>query len=225
MPKRNGEPTKGERRAARKAAQPSRRERLQAMRDYQGPGRALPKHPKRNGKRTALRRSRELEDRILSDLAAGASLRRVLGDHRHPDYPDRPTFHEWLRADSASGRAEEPDSLAARYARARQERMDAIAEDLLEIGDGTLPTTIVDETGVRRELISFDEQVRVARDRLRVDTRKFYLSKLGGSQYADRVEVDLHAGETLRSKLAELAARLAGTPEPGSAAELEASAR
>jgi hypothetical protein len=62
------------------------------------------------------------------------------------------------------------------YARAREERADLLAKEILEIAD--TPCT---------------NQVEVAQQRNRLDTRKWLASKLAPRKYGDRVEHD-HKG-------------------------------
>ena len=58
---------------------------------------------------------------------------------------------------------------STQYAKAREAQMEARAEELLEIAD--------DKTG--------DPQ----RDRLRVDTRKWIMSKIAPKRYGDKVQI------------------------------------
>ena len=63
------------------------------------------------------------------------------------------------------------------YARAREERADLLAKEILEIADA--PCT---------------NQVEVAHARNRLDTRKWLASKLAPRKYGDRVEHDHKGG-------------------------------
>ena len=66
------------------------------------------------------------------------------------------------------------------YMLAKAERVEAMAEALIAIADcepGTLPHGGMDSAAV-------------AHAKLRIDTRRWYLSKLAPKQYSDRVEVD-----------------------------------
>jgi hypothetical protein len=67
------------------------------------------------------------------------------------------SFKEWMNADP---------SLAAKYARAREALLDFMANEILTISDEVPPTVL-----------------EVARARLRVDTRKWLLSKLAPKKY------------------------------------------
>lgn len=70
--------------------------------------------------------------------------------------------------------------LAEQYARARDSMIDAIADETMNIADEfplTHPETGAIDSGA------------VAHQRLRVDTRRWLLSKLAPKRYGDRVEV------------------------------------
>lgn len=71
------------------------------------------------------------------------------------------TFFKWINSDEA---------LQLQYARACEERGAYIYEDMIDIAD--------------------DKSGDVQRDRLRVDTRKWFLSKLNPKKYSDKIQVD-----------------------------------
>lgn len=81
------------------------------------------------------------------------------------------TFLRWCGDD---------DTLAKQYARTRTELLAAMEEDLLDICDEDPGTTM---TGGK-------DGAAVQHQRLRVDTRKWLLSKLLPKRYGDRVGVD-----------------------------------
>lgn len=108
---------------------------------------------------------------ILSTLSDVGSLRRACLKHQIP----KGTFLQWVNAD--------PD-LADQYARARELGLETMAEEILEISDDGLNDSYVDENGNTRT----DYDV-VARSRLRVDTRKWLLSKCLPKKYGDKLDV------------------------------------
>jgi hypothetical protein len=75
---------------------------------------------------------------------------------------------------------------AARYARAREVGFTLIAEELLEISDNAKGDFTQDEDGRK----SVDHE-NIARARLRVDTRKWMLSKMLPRIYGDKVVSEL----------------------------------
>lgn len=77
--------------------------------------------------------------------------------------PARTTILNWVSNDV--------DGFADKYARARDAGLDVVADDVLRIADD----------------VSGDSQ----RDRLRVDARKWYLSKIAPKRYGDKVTTEL----------------------------------
>jgi transposase len=75
---------------------------------------------------------------------------------------------------------EDRNGFAAQYARAREAQVEAMGEDLIEIADNN--------TG--------DPQ----RDRLRVDARKWLMSKVAPKKYGDKVET-VHSGSVEVTKI------------------------
>lgn len=70
------------------------------------------------------------------------------------------------------------------YARTREARADKLFEDLLKIADYGLNDTYIDEDGKEHT----DHDV-IARSRLRVDTRKWMISKMLPKKYGDKLEL------------------------------------
>ena len=116
-------------------------------------------------------------DNILRRISNGESVRSVLSDNRDKEVlPSRKTFFEWLLDDK---------TLSDQYAHACEKRADAIFEEILDIADETHSDKKVLEDG--REVI--DNEV-VQRSRLRVDARKWMLSKMNPKKYSDKIQVD-----------------------------------
>lgn len=123
----------------------------------------------------------ELAAVICDRLAEGRSLRSICRD---ADIPvSAVAVRRWAMADTAG--------FASQYAQARDIGLDEMSDELLDISDNT-------EEGVMEQ----DEQwglKTTRRDmidhrRLKVDTRKWYLSKLAPKRYGDRLGLD-HSGE------------------------------
>ena len=114
-------------------------------------------------------------DAILADITGGmGTIRAVEAQGLH-----RMTFYRALDADRA---------LCDRYTRAKDASLEAMADETLEIADTVAGDTFEGDDGIVR--IAPDV---VARARLRVDTRKWLLSKLAPKKYGDKVDVQ-HAG-------------------------------
>lgn len=89
------------------------------------------------------------------------------------DMPDKSTIFRWLRIN---------EQFSDQYARAKDESTDAIVEDMLDIADrGNLRDT--------------------QRARLRVDTRKWYLSKLKPKKYGDKMQLSGDPDEPLVTRV------------------------
>jgi len=118
---------------------------------------------------------------ICDRIANGESLRAVCRD---PEMPAKSTVMRWLR--------EKPE-LRDQYAIARDDLLDHWAEDLIEISDdGTLDT--MPGTDKHGNEVMVANHANVQRDRLRIDARKWLMSRLGPKKYGDHVEVE-HSGE------------------------------
>lgn len=87
------------------------------------------------------------------------------------------------------------DAFRDNYARAREDQANFIAEEILRISDDGLNDTYTDENGN----VVVNQDV-IARSRLRVDSRKWYASKLLPKKYGDKIQTE-HSGEmTVRAK-------------------------
>jgi len=81
---------------------------------------------------------------------------------------------QWVSADA---------DFANRYAHARSSGLEVLAEELVEIADDTTHDQIITAAGVMQN------SEYIARSRLRVDTRKWLLSKLAPKKYGDKLEL------------------------------------
>lgn len=132
---------------------------------------------------------------ILLDIAGGMAVK----DACKKAGISRNALNEWAQKDEALGDA---------YARAREQQAHALAEEALAIADGR------DEEGEQRQTVMVEaiagaddddkdrilqslQSVAVQRDRLRVDTRKWYTSKIAPKLYGERLDVT-SAGEKLQ---------------------------
>ena len=113
---------------------------------------------------------------VCSELALGKSLRSILD--ADDKLPSASTFLDWIGADSF---------LAEQYAHARQMAYELLADEIVAIADENYTT---DEHGVRERLSS----EAIQRNRLRVDTRKWMLSKMLPKVYGDRIQTE-HTGK------------------------------
>ncbi len=141
--------------------------------------------------------TRDVANLICAKMSAGASLRSICAAD---GMPPASTVRGWVVQDI--------DGFAERYARARDEQMANMAEELLEIADDGSRDYKKDADG--RDVPDYDH---IQRSKLRVDTRKWLLSKLMPKVYGDKVttEVTGPGGGPLRT--------ITGTMTPQEAAE------
>lgn len=92
--------------------------------------------------------------------------------------PDRSVVHEWI--------VNNHEGFTSQYTRAKDAGIEALSEELFDIADDGRNDTYTDEQGNVRT----DHDV-IARSRLRVDTRKWYLSKIAPKKYGDKQVVEL----------------------------------
>ena len=109
---------------------------------------------------------------IVKQISKGKSLREVL---RQPDMPSSRTFFKWLGGD---------DEKVKQYARGCNERAEMIFDQILTIADATEDDVIINEEGN-----PITNHNVIQRDRLRVDARKWALSKMNPKKYGDKVDV------------------------------------
>jgi|5_EtaG_2_1085323.scaffolds.fasta_scaffold00139_28 hypothetical protein len=115
---------------------------------------------------------------VCAQIAEGKSLRSIL-DH-DDKLPSVRTFLDWI------GEATE---LATQYAQAREAGYLLLADELVAIADENYTTA---EDGTRERL----SNEAIARNRLRVDTRKWMLAKMLPKVYGDHTKVtNEHTGK------------------------------
>lgn len=119
-------------------------------------------------------------DDICDRISKGESLRSVLRDE---EMPTRKTFYSWMRDKDG----EDIPSKVNQYARATEDRADTIFDEMFDIADdGSNDYTkkAIGE-GVEVEVLNNEH---IQRSRLRIDTRKWALSKMMPKKYGDRIE-------------------------------------
>ncbi len=112
---------------------------------------------------------------ICGRLAEGETLRAICRDQA---MPNRATVYYWL--------SKNPD-FSNRYARAREALVEYWADECVEIADDST-TDMVIKTGRNGHEYEAVDQEHIQRSRLRVDTRKWLMSKLKPGIYGDRIE-------------------------------------
>lgn len=113
---------------------------------------------------------------ICQEISSGRSLRSICAQD---DMPAQSTVFLWLA---------KHEEFSEKYARAREAQADAMLEEILEIADDGKGDKYVDDEGNERT----DQDV-IARSRLRVDARKWAMSKMSPKKYGDKLDLN-HAG-------------------------------
>ena len=120
--------------------------------------------------------SQDKADAICELLAMGYSLRTVCSED---SMPSAATVFKWMR---------EHDEFLKQYEKAKQESTDAMAEDLLDIADDGTNDWITKTNKDGSEYEAVNAEV-IARSRLRVDTRKWLMSKMKPKKYGEKLDV------------------------------------
>lgn len=126
---------------------------------------------------------------VLEELASGRSLIAICQSEGRPSFT---TFMRWLAEEGEAG-----NMLRDKYARAREAQAEVMAEDILAIADEECTTVRADKHGTQddgdgKTEVVFDSTA-VQRNRLRVDARKWLLSKMAPKKYGDKVTQE-HTG-------------------------------
>ena len=125
--------------------------------------------------------SKEIAETICARMAEGESLRSICRDHY---MPHRSSVYQWLRKNAA---------FADLYTQARELLVESWGDEMLEISDDGTTDYVIKKGRNGTEYEAVDQE-HIQRSRLRVDTRKWLMSKLAPRKYGDRVEHE-HLGE------------------------------
>ena len=141
----------------------------------------------------------EIASQILEQLTLGVPLRQICRDD---NLPAASTVIKW---------ADQRPDFRERYARARSLGLDAMAEEIIDIADDG------SNDWLEREGEFSLNGEHVQRSKLRVDARKWLLSKMRPDKYGDRVaiagdkenpiEVNIGAVELLNTRIDSILAR------------------
>lgn len=140
--------------------------------------------------------SQELADRICEQLAIGKSLRTTC---KADDMPEIRSIFRWLRL---------YPNFSQQYAKAKEESADALFEETIDIADDGsndwMDNNDPDNPGYRLNGEHYQ------RSRLRVDTRKWMLSKIKPKKYGDKIEHE-HSGKLSLEQLVTLSLNESGS--------------
>ena len=118
----------------------------------------------------------EIAEAICGRLAAGESLRTICEDD---GMPDESTVRQWA--------IENREGFSPHYARAREVQFERWADEILEIADDGSCDYVVRTDDNGPELVV--DQEHINRSRLKVDARKWLLSKLLPKKFGDKLEL------------------------------------
>jgi len=114
---------------------------------------------------------------ICDRIEGGESLRSVLRDDK---MPSSQTFFKWIDGDEIKSK---------QYARATELRANHIFDEMFEIADDGSNDYMQKLKG--DEMADVLNSEHVQRSKLRIDTRKWALSKMNPKKYGDSSKVDL----------------------------------
>ena len=112
------------------------------------------------------------KDIILQISRDALSLRKVL---IQSGMPSNETFYKWLDSDKAKSK---------QYARACEDRQDLLFDEIIEIADENEADVYIDN-----DIAKIDGNT-VQRSRLKIDARKWALSKMNPKKYGDKLNVE-----------------------------------
>lgn len=137
------------------------------------------KRPPRKGEGRPTKYTKALGDLICSRISLGEAVRNICADET---MPVSSTIYLWLLD-------EDKREFSDNYARARASQAEMMFEEIIEIADAS--DRIINEGAEKKSSAYAQNQ------RLRVDTRKWYLSKVLPKKYGDKVDLT-SAGEAIK---------------------------
>ena len=125
--------------------------------------------------------SQDIADKICARLAEGESLRSICRDD---EFPNRCEVFRWLADDANT-------AFRDQYARAKEFGIEALADDITEISDDARNDWMERSGEDDRGWVANGEHIQ--RSKLRVDARKWLLSKLAPKKYGDKLDMTVDA--------------------------------
>jgi hypothetical protein len=133
----------------------------------------------KTSKKALGRPSIAIPDKILEEILDGVSTTtkglEILCEE-NPSWPSARTIYRRMRHD---------EDFCQKYARAKIVQATILADEIITISDYSDRDTIVDEDGIERANHEW-----IARSRLRVDSRKWLVSKLIPKVYGDKTQTE-----------------------------------
>lgn len=123
--------------------------------------------------------SDELAEEILDSISdARVGIRKLCA--ANPHWPDAKTIMKWKRSYEDFGK---------RYARAKQDQIELIVDDIIEIADDKSGDVIIKKDRKGDDYEACDSEF-VHRSRVRIDTRKWLAAKLLPRLYGDKIQIE-----------------------------------
>lgn len=152
---------------------------------------ARPKTPRKPGAPSTF--TQQLGEEICRRMAEGETLTEIC---RSPGMPAFFSVHRWAARHPAFGEA---------FACAREAQAHRWAEEIIDISDDSRNDYITRQTECGEEIVVNHEHI--SRSKLRVDSRKWLLSKRLPKTYGDKVEVGGSAENPLTLLIQEVQGR------------------
>lgn len=121
--------------------------------------------------------TKELGDKICERIALGESIRTIC---KEEEMPSAVSIYNWLLDDDKK-------EFFKKYARAKDAQAELMFDELLEIADDGSNDWMTKTFGDTE--IEVENKEVVNRSKLRVDTRKWYLSKVLPKKYGDKLDL------------------------------------
>jgi hypothetical protein len=121
--------------------------------------------------------NKELADTVCARIAEGESLRSICAD---PEMPSVSSIIRWLLD-------EDKKEFWVQYAHARAAQAELMFDELLEIADDGSNDYMTIVKG--SETYNVEDREVTNRSKLRVDTRKWYLSKVLPKKFGDKLDL------------------------------------
>lgn len=132
---------------------------------------------------------------ICERLAEGQSLREICRDN---SMPAMSTVFRWLAAN---------ESFREQYARAREAQADAFGEDIIDIADDATNDWMLRRQG--EDTVEVINSEHISRSKLRVDARKWLMSKMAPKKYGDRIDSNIKHEHGVSDPLMQLLSEVA----------------
>jgi hypothetical protein len=132
----------------------------------------------------------EIAEKICNGIAAGQSLRKIC---QAEEMPAPSTVCGWV-LDDRNGFSEQ-------YDKSRRLQAQLLADELFDIADDSTNDYMLKQSKSGEEYEAVNPEV-IGRSRLRIDTRKWYLSKVLPKIYGDRITTE-HTGTITTTDLSD----------------------